>query len=374
MGFLTRLFSRKGMSGGGSVCLLIDFENFAISLKNMDANADWSIAPVVKMAANIEGSNAIAISRAYADWSYFRKHTEDLIRHGIQVVQAPSHRLQGKNATDIQMAVEATDLMHQRRDLRHFVLLTGDSDFNPLVHLLRSRGKRVIGVGIRGTVSPYFEKVCDQFYYFDDLTGAPELPLPVEKQRTRPTPAARAKSTPVKSAPGKRTRSAPPAPEPAKPAVVGDQAKALEILGLDADFRIPPARMRELIPSLIETVREASPTHVSDMKKVLQKRFSGKITPHEAAVLANLFKRVQGYGTTEETNWLEHVRPNGEDAFDILLAAASDTLASAQQGGTLQPVQVAEILFGETVNSSEMRTRMARGRKLFHDLKGMVHR
>ncbi|MCB2199838.1 NYN domain-containing protein [bacterium] len=372
MGIFSSLLKGKSTPANQSVCLLIDYENFAISLRNRTESQDVDLEPVLKLARDLNNGDTIAVARAYADWRHFGRYADDLVRLGIQTVQAPNHRLQGKNATDIHMAVEATDLMHLREDLHHYILVTGDSDFNPLVHLLRSRGKKVTGIGIKGTVSPYFEKVCDEFHYYESLLDEP-IPNGRKNGGSRVSKPASSSSRPSSSTSkpaGSTMRSGGPASKPPerKPtaAPAGTKAK-LDKLGLDPDFLFTPDRLKELIPLLTEVIQEAGPQHVNEMKKALSRRFTEKVSPLEAAALANLFKRVNGYGSSEGPNWLEKVGKRSDDAFDILLATSAQLLKE----GNREPrgEGTAALLFGEVpANPSEMNMRQTRGRKLYEEI------
>lgn len=376
MGLFSRL-KGKSSPANQSVCLLIDYENFAISLRNRTESQDVDLEPILKLARDLNKGETIAVARAYADWRHFGRYADDLVRLGLQTVQAPNHRLQGKNATDIHMAVEATDLMHLREDLHHYILVTGDSDFNPLVHLLRSRGKKVTGIGIRGTVSPYFEKVCDEFHYYETLLEEP----PVEPKKSRRsssttrtsatsrTSSPRTSSRSSEKTPARSRASEPATTPPAKrtsSSSSGDKAK-LDKLGLDPDFLFTPDRLKELLPLLIEVIQEVRPQHVNEMKKALTRRFADKVSPLEAAALANLFKRVNGYGSSEGINWLEKIGSRSEDAFDILLATAAQILKEGTR--EMKGEVTASLLFGDAPsNPSEMNMRQTRGRKLFEEL------
>lgn len=376
MSLFSNLFHRGSVKRAGSVCLLLDFENLVISLRSSSDNTTLQLDPILLLANAQAPTGAVTLARAYADWRHFGRYADELTRHGIQTVQAPNHRLQGKNATDIQMAVEATDLLHTREDLDIFVLVTGDSDFNPLVHLLRSRGKRVIGIGVRGTVSPYFKKVCDDFMYYDDVlkqagletdSASEVAPKKPEKKPVEKRPAARRSSAVLEP----KIPAAPvhPAAQPAAAPTNGTYPSgALDILGLEAEYRIAADRMKALLPMVLESVHEARPSHPGELKKGLLKRFPNAFTPHEAGALAYLLRQVGAYGSRDGFNWLFVFQGRDADAFDMLLASAMQTLVNA---GTLRDNQTASlssILFGEELNESEVSMRIARGKKLLSDL------
>ncbi|HEX04933.1 MAG TPA: NYN domain-containing protein, partial [Bacteroidetes bacterium] len=168
-GFKRNRTTNDSISATGTSCLLIDYENLAISLKEIDGFQSLDLSPILAVAKSRSPNGRLDVVHAYADWRHFSHDANALVRLGVKTVQAPSFRYQGKNATDIHMAVEATDLLHLHPELQVYFLASGDSDFTPLVQLLRSRGKQVIGIGIKGSVSRQLQTVCDDFILYDEL-------------------------------------------------------------------------------------------------------------------------------------------------------------------------------------------------------------
>ncbi len=107
--------------------------------------------------------------RAYCDWSNYRKATRDLHKHGVVMVDIPQTGVSGKNSADIHMVVDALDLCFSKGHIDIFALLSGDSDFSPLVYKLKECDKRVIGCGVKSSTSSLLVKGCDSFIYYNDL-------------------------------------------------------------------------------------------------------------------------------------------------------------------------------------------------------------
>jgi uncharacterized protein (TIGR00288 family) len=111
----------------------------------------------------------ILIKRAYADWSRFGSYTKPFHEAAIELTEIPRRGESGKNSADIRMCVDAMDLCYAKEHIDTFVLVSGDSDFSPLVSKLRENGKRVIGLGLRGSTSELLVANCDEFVFYESL-------------------------------------------------------------------------------------------------------------------------------------------------------------------------------------------------------------
>jgi uncharacterized protein (TIGR00288 family) len=111
----------------------------------------------------------IVFKRAYCDWSRFQNFMHEFHRYGFEMVDIPSSKVSGKNSADIRMVVDAIDLCYSKSHIDTFVLVTGDSDFSPLVSKLKENDKRVIGCGVRSSTSDLLANNCDEFIFYDDL-------------------------------------------------------------------------------------------------------------------------------------------------------------------------------------------------------------
>jgi uncharacterized LabA/DUF88 family protein len=106
---------------------------------------------------------------AYADWHRFRSHTQSLHENGIELIEIPRRESTGKNSADIRLVVDAMDLSWSKEHIDTFVVVSGDSDFSPLVAKLKENGKHVIGLGMKASTSSLLANACDEFIYYEDL-------------------------------------------------------------------------------------------------------------------------------------------------------------------------------------------------------------
>src|SRR5205085_9701172 len=114
--------------------------------------------------------------KAYADWSRFASYTAPLHEAAIELIEIPRRAQSGKNSADIRLVVDAMDLSWSKEHIDTFVIVSGDSDFSPLVSKLKENGKHVIGLGMRASTSALLANGCDEFIYYDDLEHESEAP------------------------------------------------------------------------------------------------------------------------------------------------------------------------------------------------------
>ncbi len=127
------------------IAVFVDFENLAIGVRDMK-KGDFKIDLVLK---RLLEKGRIVMKRAYCDWGKYRSAVREFHEHGIEMVDIPHTRMSGKNSADIHMVVDALDLCHSKGHIDIFALLSGDSDFSPLVGKLKENNKRVIGCGVK---------------------------------------------------------------------------------------------------------------------------------------------------------------------------------------------------------------------------------
>ncbi|WP_217922951.1 NYN domain-containing protein [Miltoncostaea oceani] len=149
-----------------SLAVLVDFENMA--RPGAKGRADFDIHLVLNRLAE---KGRVIVKRAYADWSRYRDARHELMNAGLGLIEMPSAREGAKNRADIQMAVDAMELAYSREHVNTFVIVSGDSDFTPLVGKLRELNKRVIGVGNRESASELLIANCDEFIFYDRLAA-----------------------------------------------------------------------------------------------------------------------------------------------------------------------------------------------------------
>jgi len=151
-----------------NLALFLDFDNVAIGAR--DARQRFDINIVLE---RLLEKGKIIVKKAYADWSYYKDYMADLHGAAIELIEVPSPRMSGKNSADIRMVVDAMDLCYSKDHINTFVIISGDSDFSPLVSKLRENAKSVIGVGMRGSTSQLLVSNCDEFIFYEDLVRSP---------------------------------------------------------------------------------------------------------------------------------------------------------------------------------------------------------
>jgi len=148
-----------------NMALFCDFENIALGVR--DANyAQFDIAKVIERLL-LKGN--IVVKKAYCDWERYKDFKASMHEASFELIEIPHVRMSGKNSADIRMVVDALDLCYTKEHLDTFVILSGDSDFSPLVSKLRENDKIVIGVGVKNSTSDLLIANCDEFIYYDDL-------------------------------------------------------------------------------------------------------------------------------------------------------------------------------------------------------------
>jgi uncharacterized protein (TIGR00288 family) len=148
-----------------SMAVFCDFENVALGVR--DANYEkFDIKPVLERLL-LKGS--IVVKKAYCDWDRYKSFKGTMHEANFELIEIPHVRQSGKNSADIRMVVDALDLCYTKAHVDTFVIVSGDSDFSPLVSKLRENAKRVIGVGVKQSTSDLLVANCDEFIFYDDL-------------------------------------------------------------------------------------------------------------------------------------------------------------------------------------------------------------
>jgi len=148
-----------------TTAVFVDFENLALGVEQ-DKKGRFEIELVLK---RLLERGRIVLKRAYCDWPRFKDFMREFHGHGFEMIDIPSSKVSGKNSADIRMVVDAIDLCYSKSHIDTFVLVTGDSDFSPLVSKLKENNKRVIGCGVRSSTSDLLANNCDEFIFYDDL-------------------------------------------------------------------------------------------------------------------------------------------------------------------------------------------------------------
>ncbi len=156
------------MSAEPLIAIFIDFENLAIGVRGMKSGA-FEIRLVLK---RLLEKGRIVYKRAYCDWRNYGEAVREFHAQGIELIDIPQSKMSGKNSADIHMVVDALDLCYSKDHIDVFALISGDSDFSPLVSKLKENNKRVIGCGVKSSTSDLLIASCDEFIYYDDLVRA----------------------------------------------------------------------------------------------------------------------------------------------------------------------------------------------------------
>src|SRR4029077_18824152 len=153
------------MSEAPLIAVFVDFENLAIGVRDMKAGK-FQIQLVLK---RLLEKGRIVFKRAYCDWSRYDDSVREFHSQGVELIDIPQTKMSGKNSADIRMVVDALDLCYSKNHIDVFALLSGDSDFSPLVSKLKENNKRVVGCGVKSSTSDLLIANCDEFIYYDDL-------------------------------------------------------------------------------------------------------------------------------------------------------------------------------------------------------------
>jgi uncharacterized protein (TIGR00288 family) len=171
------------MSEEPLIAVFVDFENLALGVREMKSEA-FQVQLVLK---RLLEKGRIVYKRAYCDWSYYRDAVREFHIHGIELIDIPQSKVSGKNSADIHMVVDALDLCYAKHHIDVFALLSGDSDFSPLVSKLKENDKRVIGCGVKSSTSNLLIAACDEFIYYDDLIREAQKSRATEKKGKKET-------------------------------------------------------------------------------------------------------------------------------------------------------------------------------------------
>src|SRR5512144_3445335 len=148
-----------------NMALFCDFENIALGVR--DAKYDKFDIKRVMERLLLKGS--IVVKKAYCDWDRYKDFKKTMHEASFELIEIPHVRQSGKNSADIRMVVDALDLCYTKSHVDSSVIISGDSDFSPLVSKLREHNKMVIGIGVKDSTSDLLVAACDEFIYYDDL-------------------------------------------------------------------------------------------------------------------------------------------------------------------------------------------------------------
>jgi len=218
-----------------NLALFCDFENVALGVRE----ARYAQFDINKVLERLLLKGSIVVKKAYCDWERYKEFRAAMHYASFELIEVPHVSQSGKNSADIRMVVDALDLCYTKSHVDTFVIISGDSDFSPLVSKLRENNKTVIGVGVKSSTSQLLIANCDEFIYYDDLVRA-------QKARQAPKKKADDKST------AKAATPPPEAPVVKAPANAASKPaktpKAPKVPKTDAD------RKQEAFDLVLETV------------------------------------------------------------------------------------------------------------------------
>src|SRR5215510_13061965 len=168
-----------------NMALFCDFENVAIGVRD----AKYDKFDVRKVLEHLLLKGSIVVKKAYCDWDRYKAFKPAMHEAAFELIEIPHVRMSGKNSADIRMVVDALDLCYTKSHVDTFVIISGDSDFSPLVSKLRENDKAVIGVGVKNSSSDLLIANCDEFIYYDDLVREDEQKRRAAKKRKEAAPA-----------------------------------------------------------------------------------------------------------------------------------------------------------------------------------------
>ena len=193
-----------------NLALFCDFENIALGVRD----ARYDKFDITRVLERLLLKGSIVVKKAYCDWERYKEFKSAMHHAGFELIEIPHVKVSGKNSADIRMVVDALDLCYTKTHVDTFVIISGDSDFSPLVSKLRENNKGVIGCGVKNSTSDLLIANCDEFIFYDDL---------VREQQQKPRRQPRKKSTagPSSAPPAASATSA--AGQTAQPAASGHE-------------------------------------------------------------------------------------------------------------------------------------------------------
>lgn len=183
-------FSASPRDTNSTIAVYLDLENIALGARD----AHYPAFDIKRILERLLLKGHIVVKKAYCDFERYKEFKRGLHEAAFELIEIPHVRQSGKNSADIRMVVDALDLCYTKGHVDTFAIISGDSDFSPLVSKLRENAKTVIGIGVKNSTSDLFINNCDEFLYYDDLVRT-------EKAKTRRKATSSAGATPAKAAP-----------------------------------------------------------------------------------------------------------------------------------------------------------------------------
>src|SRR5437868_294551 len=163
-----------------NMALFCDFENIALGVRD----ANYEKFDIGKVLERLLLKGSIVVKKAYCDWDRYKTFKAPMHEASFELIEIPHVRQSGKNSADIRMVVDALDLCYTKSHVDTFVIISGDSDFSPLVSKLRENAKTVVGVGVKNSTSDLLMANCDEFIFYDDLVREDEQKRRAARKRS----------------------------------------------------------------------------------------------------------------------------------------------------------------------------------------------
>ena len=235
------------------MALFCDFENVALGVRD----AKYSEFDIRKVLERLLVKGDIVVKKAYCDWERYKDFKKSMHEAAFELIEIPHVRQSGKNSADIRMVVDALDLCYTKAHVDAFVIISGDSDFSPLVSKLRENNKTVIGVGVRSSTSDLLVGNCDEFIFYDDLVKADEARKKAASKKSAEVSAKKQKEQDARKATGKK----PAAADESAVAESSDEARRMEAIELVVDT----------VEALLSE-KDLDEVHASNVKNALKRR------------------------------------------------------------------------------------------------------
>lgn len=189
------------MNDDPQLALFCDFENIALGVRD----SGYKVFDIRLVLERLLLKGSIVTKKAYCDWDRYKTFKPGMHEAAFELIEIPHVKLSGKNSADIRMVVDALDLCYTKEHIDTFVIISGDSDFSPLVSKLRENAKTVIGVGVKQSTSDLLMSNCDEFIFYDDLVA--------DRQGAAGSKTSKRRSKPRKSKARKKKKPTDPAQE-----------------------------------------------------------------------------------------------------------------------------------------------------------------
>ncbi|RAL20478.1 NYN domain-containing protein [Lujinxingia litoralis] len=246
-----------------NIAIFADFENVVIGAKDAKYN-DFDIHLVLQ---RLLDKGNIVVKKAYADWDRYKSSKKPMHESAFELIEIPHVSYSGKNSADIRMVVDALDLCYTKSHVDLFVIISGDSDFSPLVSKLRENNKKVIGVGVKNSSSDLLIENCDEYIFYDDLVRDKRKSKKAEKNKGRDRQSSRPRQPASSPASSPAEAPAPPAPvkedQHTKADEVGSKEEALDLV-LDTTESLFRERDENIWGSMVKQTIKRKKPHFSE--------------------------------------------------------------------------------------------------------------